>query len=242
MNYFWNIPAESQDDTAPSATSTTGGTGGADKATTPTTTIILAHGFGANERDLEGLSHEISLPLGDIRWLFPRAPVSIQTNSYAWFPSDRKHIELAAAGTYFQNMAELSVPELGVRARELAADARELGVVWENTFIGGFSQGSMLALRTVLELRLPVRGILLFSSSLIDERVSAELIARCPPAPVFQSHGIYDPLLSFGNAGRLAELLRKAGWNVAFHAFHGAHAIPLEIVRKSSEFIASHII
>ena len=198
--------------------------------------IILAHGFGANAADLEGISSAIGLRA---RWFFPQGPVRLQQGSYAWFPSSAAEVEIP--GAYFQNLADISIPELGERARELVSDARELGLEWDNCFIGGFSQGSMLALRALLECHLPVRGLILFSSTLIAKKETKELIASCPAVPVFQSHGIYDPLLPLQGAEDLRELLTTKGWKVEYHRFPGLHSIPPEISHSFESFISDQL-
>lgn len=230
MNFSWNMqPPTAQPTPQPTAPAQE--------------TIILAHGFGANEYDLGPLCFEMDVSAGGrdasaIQWLFPQAPIQLQAGSYAWFPSDRQ--ELALGGRYFQNIAEISLPEVGQRARELVDDAQELGVVWENCFIGGFSQGSMIALRAVLEQQLPVRGLILFSTSLIDRQRSRELIESCPPGLIFQSHGSHDQMLQIGGAEELREMLLNRGWTVDYCEFPDGHTIPAEVIRKAGQFISDH--
>ena len=99
----------------------------------------------------------------------------------------------------------------------------------------------MLALRTVLECRLPVKGLILLSSTLADRTALEDLIGPCPAVPVFQSHGTYDPLLPIQGADALEKLLRTQGWEVQYQKFPGMHAIPPNIISALTLFISDQL-
>lgn len=196
--------------------------------------IILAHGFGAHAGDLAPLAQNAR---GNARWLFPQAPVTLQPGSYAWFPSTARDMQRVFDGEYFHQLEEMSIPELGDRADQLVEDVEELGISWENTILGGFSQGSMLALRAALEHRLPLKGLILLSSSAVDRSRLSHLLDQEYRVPVFISHGNADPVLPFPGGTRLKELLESGGWDVQFREFAGGHGIPPEVETEMVGFI-----
>lgn len=219
---------------------------GSENVTDSPATVILAHGFGANMYDLAGIADAVSGPAKssgnpELRWLFPQAPVELQPGSYAWFPSDGASLERIFRGEYFNALEELSLPELDERADQLVEDGRALGVNWENSFLGGFSQGSMLALRTQLSHRLPVRGLLLLSSALTDRKALENLLPPAPKVPVFQSHGLYDNVLPPSGAEKLRRFLEEQGRQVEYHSFPGMHSIPDEIIDAMTGFIRDRL-
>lgn len=196
--------------------------------------IVMAHGFGANMHDL--------YPIGQVcapkqRWLFPQAPIELQHGSYAWFPSDANDMQEVFRGSYFSNIADRKLDELDLRSDQLIDDCQELGIIWERTYLGGFSQGSMLALRAWARHALPLKGLMLLSSSLVDRVGSEQLLANAPKVPIFQSHGKQDDILPYDSAVSLKNLLERTGHQVEFHSFTGGHGIPESVVQRLSQII-----
>src|SRR4029079_12146277 len=108
---------------------------------------------------------------------------------------------------------------------------RSLGVGERRLILGGFSQGSQVALRTLLrwpqDLKAP-DGLVLFSSSIIDQAGTTALLATAPKVPVVQSHGSWDQVLPLRSAKVLRDLLSETGFGVEWLEFPGAHEIPDE--------------
>jgi phospholipase/carboxylesterase len=200
--------------------------------------IILSHGFGANMYDLASLAPETGISAD---WLFPQAPVELQSGSYAWFPSDRASLEEVFRGGYFDRIETLEPGELDRRSDELVADIEQLGVDFENCFLGGFSQGSMIAVHAWMRHRLRLRGLIIMSGSLVAAKTSAGLAASAPKVPLFQSHGELDQVLPLQGALNLNNLLKEAGHAVELHRFQGAHGIPADIIRSLASFIGDRL-
>lgn len=198
-------------------------------------TIVLCHGFGASAEDLAPLAD--MLPVRhEIRWIFPQAPYAFQTlwgEGRAWFPRDRAAVEAFMSGSTLANLAEVDPPALAVAADEVLDLLQACECDAEATVVGGFSQGSMVALETALRMpRLPA-GLLVLSGSIIaEERLRSTLASRAQEVrdwPVAQCHGREDQVLPFASGAQLAEVLRSAGTEVAFRAFSGGHGIPPEL-------------
>jgi phospholipase/carboxylesterase len=190
--------------------------------------VILMHGFGAPGTDLVPLWRELSVP-ADVRFVFPEAPLDLGFGGRAWW-----HIDMARLQDRFQPGAVerliAEIPEGIAEARSallelLDALERDHGVVPEKTILGGFSQGAMLALDTVLHSERKFGGLAILSGTLISHD---EWLKRMPARaglPVLQSHGRADPVLPFALAERLRDELVAAGLLVDFAPFNGGHGI-----------------
>ncbi|HYQ40313.1 MAG TPA: hypothetical protein VER11_00045, partial [Polyangiaceae bacterium] len=120
----------------------------------------------------------------------------------------------------------------------LAALERDFGAVPEQTVIGGFSQGAMLATDTVLRTSRPFAGLAVLSGTLISHDEWLPLMAARRGLPVLQSHGRADPVLPFELAERLRNELDSAGLPVEFIPFNGGHGIPSGVLDGLTRLIS----
>jgi len=206
--------------------------------------IVLLHGFGAPGTDLVPMARAFAGPDG-ARYVFLEAPVELPTPfglGRAWWMIDPMRFQEAVTRGTFESL-EREEPEGLAEARAMlaeAVDAIEAALTPPDPGIvlGGFSQGSMLALDLALEQ--PARrlaGLLLMSSTLL----ARDRWARAAPArkglPVLQSHGRRDPVLPFSQAQRLRSLLDEAGLDVAWLPFDGQHEIPPPVIEAAGSFL-----
>ena len=117
-------------------------------------------------------------------------------------------------------------PARGALLELLSVLERDFGALPEQTVIGGFSQGAMLATDTVLRSTRPFGALAILSGSLISHDEWLPLMGARRGLPVLQSHGRTDPVLPFELAERLCSELVAAGLPVEFVAFNGGHGIP----------------
>jgi phospholipase/carboxylesterase len=117
---------------------------------------------------------------------------------------------------------------------------QRMSVPRERLLLGGFSQGSMLACDVVLHSEQKPAGLMLLSSTLIARADWAPRMAGCRGLPVLQTHGRQDPLLPFGDAEELRNLVRGAGADMTFLAFDGGHELPPPVLDAVSRFIETH--
>jgi phospholipase/carboxylesterase len=204
-------------------------------------TVILMHGFGAPGHDLVGLAEGLDLPPGT-ELIFPEAPLELAAltgmpafgDARAWWLIDMERIQRAMMRGEPRNLRE--VPDGLVEAREaidmLLASLVKEGKKPERIVLGGFSQGSMLALDVVLRSSLPIGGLVILSGTIIAEDEWTPLLAKAARSGlrVFQSHGTEDPILPFEVAEKLRDALRTAGLDVEFHSFAGGHGIPPRVL------------
>lgn len=202
--------------------------------------IVLLHGFGAPGDDLVALFRVLDAPPGT-RFVFPEAPLVIDPTfgGRAWWMIDTARLELAMARGEVRDMAR-EVPEGLSPAREavramLDSIHEKLGP--SKMVLGGFSQGAMLSVDVALRADRPLAGLVLLSGTLIAEEQWSPLFPELGGMPIFMSHGRGDPLLGFGAAEHLRDLLKGAGANVDWNPFAGAHEIPGPVVDALGDFL-----
>lgn len=93
--------------------------------------------------------------------------------------------------------------------------------------IAGFSDGASYALSLGL-----ANGDLFDAIFAFSPGFSAPPERRGSPS-VFISHGTDDPVLPVAGARRIAEQLRRGGYDVRYHEFAGGHAMPPDVVREA---------
>jgi phospholipase/carboxylesterase len=92
--------------------------------------------------------------------------------------------------------------------------------------LGGFSQGSMVALDAILRGAVRPAGLVLMSGTLVNEAGWSPHFAALKDLPVVQTHGTLDELLPFEGAKRLRDRLAAAGAKLTWVPFRGGHEIP----------------
>src|SRR5688572_25510650 len=217
---------------------TTGGSDGVGGGDGPV--VILLHGFGAPGFDLVDLGSMLDVP-DQTRFVFPEAPLVLDSGpGRAWWMLDSEFFERRARGELIDRSNDIP-DSLAERSEQLSAFvdevAKQLEAKPEQMILGGFSQGSMLACDYVLQAQHRPAGLILFSSTLIALPRWAPAMANAAGLKVFQSHGLRDPLLPFGEAERLRELLTEAGAQLSFVEFGGGHELPTPVLLGASQFI-----
>ncbi len=201
-------------------------------------TIILFHGYGANAHDLFGLHQAFQLPRA-LNWVFPNAPIDLGMQSRAWFHIDTAALEAAMATGSHRDLTNANPDGLaeseGLAKKFIAA----LGLNPAKTIIGGFSQGAMLATEITLLSQENFAALCILSGTLLKQQTWRQLANNKAGLPFFQSHGRYDPLLSFSDAEKLYNLLNEAGLSGEFLPFDGMHEIPMNVIAALNKFLLS---
>ena len=212
----------------------------AESALPPRFAVVLCHGYGAPGDDLVSLASEVIRAAPELdarmRFVFPEAPLALSAlgpwDSRAWWPLDESVLDASITrGSRIETAREAPAEMPGLREtmfRLLADLERVEGIPVSRVVLGGFSQGAMLA--TDIALRLPVSpaGLCVFSGTLLDADEWNRLAPARRGMPALVCHGRQDPLLSFGTAEALRDLLAHAGVTVEFVPFDGPHTISPE--------------
>jgi len=210
----------------------------------PQLAVVLCHGFGAPGKDLVGLVQplvELEPALADkVVFLFPAAPLDLSGRGIpggrAWWMIDLNRLIYGPPPDLlerFRRECPLGLPEArGSLLQLVAAAGQHFGLTADRFVLGGFSQGSMLAIDVALRLPAAPAGLAILSGALINEAEWRPLAEKLGPLSVLQSHGRQDSILPFPMGVALKEMLLEAGAEVDFIAFPGDHEIPTLVVQK----------
>ncbi|MBT8447833.1 MAG: alpha/beta fold hydrolase [Gammaproteobacteria bacterium] len=202
----------------------------------PDAAIIWLHGLGDDGHGWSAIVEALELPEGlAARFLFPHAPVMpVSINNGMAMPAwyDIRDVD-------FNSRADLA----GVRRSQGLLEAlieREVsrGIRAERIVIAGFSQGAAVALHTSLRFGQRLAGVIALSGYLVDAASLDNEAAPCNrDLPVFMAHGTYDPVVRFEWGEGSMNMLRKAGWDVEWHAYPMEHAAVPEEIDAVGQFL-----
>ena len=208
-------------------------------ADNPPLVCVLLHGFGAPGDDLVGLANALAPASRETIFLFPEALLPPRGRAdfggaRAWWMIDIARLQRAQELGRERDLSE-EVPD-GLAAARTAViemlDRVSLELPEHRLVLGGFSQGSMLALDVALRDPRPLAGLVLLSSTIIAQQEWWPRLTERKHLPVFQSHGTGDPILSHAIATRLHEALAAAGLDATFDSFAGGHTIPAQTLAR----------
>ena len=176
-------------------------------------TLVLLHGYGADEHDLLPLAAELD---PGFRAVSLQAPLSLPWGGRAWF-----HLEQQAGGFRWDPEEVKAAAALAALAVEQVG--REDG---RPPLLCGFSQGGCISLLVALQRPELVRGVLSLSG-VPPDRAGAAWAAgpHLKGLPVFAAHGSFDPLLPLAVGRHARALLEEAGFAVSWHEYPMAHQI-----------------
>lgn len=207
---------------------------------------VICHGFGAPSTDLVGICAEIAgqseFALEEVEYIFPAGPMKLDNyDSSAWWMIDMEKIQKLMEKGEFREFGNSSPELLPTRRDEIIAiinDAKERhGIEDSQIIVGGFSQGSMLALDVALHHDGVLGGVVLWSSAFINEEEWTEAAAQQKPLNIFQSHGQIDPILPHAGAESLRDMLIENKHEVEFSSFHGQHTIDATGITAVNKFL-----
>ena len=205
-----------------------------------TYSFVLFHGFGADMGDLFPLSDYLNS--GNIKdYYFPNGviPATDMPMGRAWFPIDVRALEEAMMkGSYRDFNKELPKEVNSLCEAVENSLVKDLKLQPENTIIGGFSQGSMLAMNLFLNSNNDYKAMVQLSGSFLDRKKWTEKLKQKKSTPIYISHGETDALLNPQDAKDLADVVKNAGHNLKTNYFQGGHEIPMPVLNDLKAFLA----
>ena len=181
-------------------------------------TLVLLHGYGADERDLLPIAHELDSRL---RVVSLQGPVALGGPMRAWF-----NLVQDARGRL-----SFDAEEARAAVRGVTAAVEEIAATSAQPLLLGFSQGAGMALGAALLRPDLVSGVLSLSgvARALEDRDHAP-VEKLRRFPVFAAHGLQDPLLPIGLGRGLRDTLVALGLDVEWHEYPMGHmVIPGEI-------------
>jgi predicted esterase len=193
--------------------------------------LLLAHGYGADERDLGGLLSYLD-PDGQFATVMPRGPHAAPgAPGFSWYDMSAP----PSADTFAEVLDALD--------ETLDAACAEYGFPRAEAIVGGFSQGAGLALALALrpgESSHPA-GALAMSPFLpglegleIDDAAVASI-------PVLVQHGTHDQMIPVKQSRTLARALRSVGVPTVFREYPMEHQVALESLQDARAWLAQVI-
>lgn len=178
----------------------------------PTHVIIWMHGLGADGYDFSDAISKINLPDHvSVRFIFPHAPVMpITINGgmamRAWFD------------IYGLNSI-LDVDLDGIKKSEslvlsLIRNEENSGISSDRIFLGGFSQGCVMALFTGLRYPKKLGGIMALSGFFpFTEELKLSFNLNNKDIPIFMAHGYQDKIVNKLFADKSKRILSDLGYS-----------------------------
>jgi phospholipase/carboxylesterase len=185
--------------------------------------LIMLHGLGDSIEGYRWLPPTLNLPW--LNYALVNAPDDYY-GGYSWF-----------------DFPENSLP--GIQRSygllvELLTEFRGRGYAPEQTTLGGFSQGCVMAVEVGMRYPHRLAGIVGLSGRVSDP---AALVQQSSPVARQQrfliTHGTMDPVIPFGVAEAHAAALREAGMNVAWFALPKPHTIAEEELSIIRQFVTA---
>lgn len=205
--------------------------------------VVLLHGWAAPGDDLVSLADVLGAPHGT-RFLFPEGPLPIDMGlgeSRAWWMIDVRQLnEHVATGRPRDLSREVPKGMAEARGRVLALleeAGKKLEAVPEQTVLGGFSQGAMLACDVALRSDHPFAGLAVLSGTVLARDEWLQLMPGRRGLRVLQSHGRSDDVLPYFLAEQLRDFLTDAGAVVDWIGFDGGHEIPETVLTRFGSFL-----
>ena len=198
--------------------------------------FVLLHGYGANGKDLVSLSQYEDLKNLNANWYFLEAPLPLLELSVfggrAWF-----NLTLSSLGPQadMKDFYDQENEEVENSFEQIKNTLWSLNLNLKNTFVGGFSQGAMMALKLFFESPKNYKGLVSFSGVPLH-RKKWNLNDVDPTQKVFLSHGMKDLVLPFQCAQDLDKEIK--GFNKKTHWFNGQHEIPYQVLKDLADFIS----
>lgn len=193
-------------------------------ADNPQWTVIWLHGLGADGSDFVPMVPQFSRPdWPALRFVFPHAPIRAVTinggaKMRAWY--DIRDFDLS-------NRADgVGVAESIAQIDALIEREAARGVPAKRIVLGGFSQGGAIALAAGIGRVQPFAGIVALSTYLpLGVATLAGAAGNARKQPIFMAHGLHDPVVPYTAGKRSRDMLRNAGFEVAWHAWPMQHEV-----------------
>ena len=211
-----------------------------DPAVEPRAAVIWLHGLGADGHDFEPIVPHLAIPAeAGVRFVFPTAPaIPVTLNMCMVMPAwyDIRQLDLK------KEHDEAGIRTSAERVEALLRREVERGIPAERVVLAGFSQGGAVALH--LALRHPARlaGLLLLSTYLIlPDALASERHTANDDVPVFQAHGIHDPMVPLARGEDARDRLRAAGYDVTWKTYPIQHEVSLDEILEVGRWISERL-
>jgi phospholipase/carboxylesterase len=203
------------------------------ETTTAAPVLIMIHGYGANDGDIYEL-----VPFIDPKVVVvaPRAPLLYSDDprgSFKWSDTDIAGLANPAA------LADSVQKILGLI--EKLPDLLDISLDLNQLFVGGFSQGGILAYALVSRRPDLFAGVIAHSAPFNPE-IEAQLRAtELQGKPFFVAHGRTDNWVALEQGQTAVKVLQELGAAVEYHEYDFAHETSIQSRRHLADWLAEHL-
>lgn len=194
--------------------------------------LLLLHGIGSNEQSMAVLARSFDPRLVVVA---VRSPLQLGQNSFAWF-----HVTFTPAGPVINEpearAAWTQLPQL----IDEAADA--FGADPDRVYLGGFSQGGIVSLATLLTAPEKVAGTIVMSGRLLPE-VLPHVVApeRLTRKPLLLLHGTEDRTLPLSYAHHARAHLSQLPVALSYAELPIGHSVTPESLAVASTWLTAQL-
>jgi phospholipase/carboxylesterase len=175
---------------------------------------IMLHGLGDSVEGYRWLPGTLRLP--EMNYLLVNAPDDYY-GGFSWFEFDDH-------GT--PDVMRPGVERSRALLFQLLEAQRAAGFPTEETILGGFSQGCLMALDVAARYPHRLAGVVGISGYVCEpEKLVRELSPVAKQQRFLVTHGTYDPLLPLTETRAQIELLQRVGLDIRWHEFRKEHTI-----------------
>ena len=186
----------------------------------PAGALVLLHGRGTSEQDLIPLL-DVFDPRGRLVGAFPRGPLQLPPIGSHWYVVEQ-------VGYPDPETFNATYQRLGAWLDGLA---ERIGVPLENTVLGGFSQGAVMAWALGLGPGRPRPAGILAMSGFMPTVPDFELqLSGLDGFPVAITHGTRDPVISVDRGRQARDRAQAAGADVSYRETDVPHIVDPRVV------------
>ena len=189
--------------------------------------LVLLHGVGSNEDDLLQMANYLD---ADYLIVSVRAPYTQSPGHYEWYDVDFSTGKPSINAV----QAEASRKELIAFLDALKA---ELQYDEKNVFVGGFSQGGIMAYSVGLTSPATVAGIVSLSGRLLEEVKPAVTESSLSSLEALVIHGRKDRVLPIYHAQSAKAFLELKGVNTKYFELEIGHTINATVIQLLNQWL-----
>ena len=195
--------------------------------------VIFFHGYGADGNDLISLADHFAAVLPNAEFFAPNAPDYCEMGGvgYQWFPISQNR-----NGTLDLDARDEILSSVNIIDDWIKDLISKKNVQTSKILLIGFSQGTMIALETLLSKNQRFLGLIGFSGGFLG--VKSDVINKAVKTPILLIHGDSDPVVPYEMTESSLRTLSQKGFKVEKHICKGlGHGISVDGLSRASEFI-----
>ena len=197
--------------------------------------VVWMHGLGADGHDFASVPPQLGLPSDlPVRYVFPHAPkIPVTINMGFVMPAWYDITSLDSRG-----QDEEGIERSAEQIRRLVERERSSGIPAEKIVLAGFSQGGAMALHTGLRYPETLAGIMVLSAYLLlPDRLGQDASEANRKTPIFQAHGLHDPMVQLEYGQRTRAHLEDQGYDVEWHDYPMPHSVCPEEIHEIGRWL-----